>query len=51
MIFRTMLNITFLMILGVFAYSQENDRSGENLFPVNSWGISIAPVLIKKGAY
>ena len=49
MIFRATLNITFLMLLGVFAYSQENDRRGENLFPGNSWGISIAPALIKKG--
>lgn len=39
----------FLMILGVFAYSQENDGSGENLFPIHSWGISIAPALIKEG--
>ncbi len=49
MIFRATLSITFLMLLGVFAYSQENDRRGENLFPIHSWGIFIAPALIKEG--
>jgi hypothetical protein len=50
MIFKNIVNVSILILLGTHVYSQRNEEDANNSFPKSYWGVSATPFLFQKNA-